>query len=391
MGENFFHLLGEVEAVFLFWTAALVVVMWCMTGWRATVEFVDKTDYTEPLFVFAIMAMAATRPVVDLAAALIRAVARMLPLPGMMSFVLSALVVGPLLGSLITEPAAMTVTAMILLRQVMQRNVSQNLRYAIVGVLFVNVSIGGTLTHYAAPPVVMVASKWGWGTGFMFGAFGWKAACAAVINAVGVLLLFKRELSALELLADSDEHAEGAAKMSAPLWVGVVHALALTFVVTNAHHPKVFLGGFVLFLGFLAATKEYQEPLKLRESLLVGGFLGGLVTLGSFQRWWLEPLVQSLDTTTLYWGATGLTAITDNAALTFLGSQVGDLSEPMKYALVAGAVTGGGLTVIANAPNPAGNSLLGPSFGDEGLSPVLLCKWAFLPTLVAAGSFLLLH
>ena len=56
----------------------------------------------------------------------------------------------------------------------------------------------------------------------------------------------------------------------------------------------------------------------------------------------------------LFFGAAALTAITDNAALTYLGSLVEDISDQSKYSLVAGAVAGGGLTVIANAPNPAG-------------------------------------
>lgn len=388
--ENVFHLLGEVEVVFLFWTGILIAALATLNGWHSTVQFVEKTDYTEPMFVFAIMAIAATKPVVDLADGLIRNCARLIPLPGMLGFALSALTIGPLLGSCITEPAAMTVTAMILLRQVMQRDVSQSLRYGIIGVLFVNVSIGGTLTHYAAPPVVMIAGKWGWDTSFMFQTFGWKAAVACTLNAGGLLWFFRKELSALPLLADSDAHNGDAARMPAPLWVGLVHALALAFVVMNSHHPKVFLGGFIFFLGFLAATKEFQESLKLRESIMVGGFLGGLVTLGGLQRWWLEPLIHNLDATQLFWGATGLTAVTDNAALTFLGSQVNGLSDAMKYALVAGAVTGGGLTVIANAPNPAGNAILGPSFGDEGVSPLALAKAALIPTLTAAGCFILL-
>lgn len=388
--ENVLHLLGEVEVVFIFWATALVACMGVMTGWSNAVTFVDKSDFTEPLFVFVIMACAATKPVVDLADALIRSVARLLPFSGMVSFGFSTLTIGPLLGSFITEPAAMTVTAMILLRQVMQRNVSQRLRYAVLGVLFVNVSIGGTLTHYAAPPVVMVAGKWGWDTTFMFCTFGWKAVLTCAINAGGLLWIFRKELAALSLLSDSDAHNGDAARMKTPVWVGVIHALAIAFIVLNAHHPKVFMGGFVLFLGFLAAAKEYQEPLKLKESLLVGGFLGGLVTLGSLQRWWLEPLIQSMNETVLFWGSTGLTAVTDNAALTFLASQVSGLSDSMKYAVTAGAVTGGGLTVIANAPNPAGNAILGPSFGDEGMSPIKLLKAALIPTLVAAACFLLL-
>ena len=88
--------------------------------------------------------------------------------------------------------------------------------------------------------------------------------------------------------------------------------------------------------------------------------------------------------------APALTAITDNAALTYLGSLVQGLSEEFKYALVAGAVTGGGLTVIANAPNPAGFSILRAHFDDGAIHPLGLFVAALPPTLVAAAAFLLL-
>jgi Na+/H+ antiporter NhaD/arsenite permease-like protein len=91
----------------------------------------------------------------------------------------------------------------------------------------------------------------------------------------------------------------------------------------------------------------------------------------------------------LYFGATALTAITDNAALTYLGSLVEGISDELKYALVAGAVTGGGLTVIANAPNPAGAGILqsAKAFGGTGISPLGLFLGAVPPTLVAVAFF----
>jgi predicted cation transporter len=127
----------------------------------------------------------------------------------------------------------------------------------------------------------------------------------------------------------------------------------------------------------------------LREGLLVGFFLAGLVTLGSLQEYWLRPLISSLSGSQLYYGATALTAITDNAALTYLGSLVAGIGPDLKYALVAGAVSGGGLTVIANAPNPAGVGILqtAKAFGTEGISPLGLFLGAFVPTLVAIVCF----
>jgi Na+/H+ antiporter NhaD/arsenite permease-like protein len=87
--------------------------------------------------------------------------------------------------------------------------------------------------------------------------------------------------------------------------------------------------------------------------------------------------------------STVLTAFNDNAAITYLASLVPGFTDTMKHAVVAGAVTGGGLTVIANAPNPAGQSILGQYFPD-GISPVGLLLGALGPTLIVATAFLVL-
>jgi Na+/H+ antiporter NhaD/arsenite permease-like protein len=152
----------------------------------------------------------------------------------------------------------------------------------------------------------------------------------------------------------------------------------------------VFFAVFLFFLGFTEAYKRYQTRLMLREGLLVAFFLGGLVVLGGQQKWWLQPLLVDMSPTALYFGATLLTAITDNAALTYLGSLVDGVTEAFKYSMVAGAVTGGGLTVIANAPNPAGFAILKNSFEDGTISAGGLAAAAVLPTLVAAAAFMFL-
>jgi hypothetical protein len=376
--ENLFHLLGEVEVVFGLWAAALVAGIIVMSGNDGAIAYLESRNYTEPAFVFVIMAMAATRPVIQLAGNIIGGAAKFLPMNNQTAFYLSALILGPLLGSFITEPAAMTVTALILLDRYYSGDVSKRFKYATLGVLFVNVSIGGTLTHFAAPPVLMVAGKWGWGMEYMAMNFGWKAAVAVVINAAVVTAVLKKELGSL---VPAEKAASGLMKM--PVWLYVVHIVFMGGVVFYAHHMVFFLGLFLFFLGFVQVTGEYQQELDLKGSLLVGFFLAGLVTLGGLQSWWLQPLLSKMDSFPLFLGSTGLTAITDNAALTYLGSLVEGLSDASKHALVAGAVAGGGLTVIANAPNPAGYSILQKSFGEEGISPMGLLLYALPPTIVA--------
>jgi hypothetical protein len=386
VGENFFHLLGEVEVVFGIWAGVLLGAMWLMDGGTVALEYINKSNFTEPLFVFVIMTVCASRPILNFGEQTILAFSRLIPGSKSSAFFLSALVVGPLLGSLITEPAAMTITAMILLKYFYQKNISPKLMYATLGLLFVNISIGGTLTPYAAPPVLMVAPKWGWDIQFMFFNFGWKAMVAVVISALAVVYLHRQELGKM---AFGEVKVDKKIK-TPPVWVTAIHLVLLVCIVMASHHEKVFMGLFMGFLGVAVVTKEYQDALKVRESLLVAFFLGGLVLLGKMQAWWLSPVLNNLGATSLYFGAMILTAFTDNAAITFLGSQVEGLSNLSKYMLVAGSVVGGGLTVIANAPNPAGYSLLNSSFGDEGISPWGLFKSALLPTIVAAVCFLLL-
>jgi predicted cation transporter len=92
----------------------------------------------------------------------------------------------------------------------------------------------------------------------------------------------------------------------------------------------------------------------------------------------------------VFYAAVVLTAITDNAAITYLASLVPGLSDSFKYYVVAGAVAGGGLTVIANAPNPVGNAILREYFPEGNVRPLMLLCAALLPTFVAIGAFRLL-
>ena len=380
-----FHLLGEVEVVFGFWAIVLIMTMALMAGGDRALSYAESRNYTEPLFVFVVMVVAASRPILRTVRWAVDAVAGLLPLPRRIANAWLGLAVVPLLGSLITEPAAMTIAALMLAPQIFRPDMPEPVKYFALGVLFVNISIGGTLTAYAAPPVLMVASTWQWDSAFMLSNFGWKAAIAVVVNATVATFLLRRHLGTLDSSA-SDEQQEA----HVPVSVVLVHIGLLVGVVVLAHHPVAFLGLFLMFLGFTQAYERHQSPLILKEALLVGFFLAGLVVLGGLQGWWLQPIVASLEPLALFFGALGLTGITDNAALTYLGSLIPTISEESKYMLMAGAVAGGGLTVIANAPNPAGIALLKHGFADETIGAGGLLLGALVPTAMAAAAFVLL-
>jgi hypothetical protein len=487
------HFLGEVEVVFGMWAVLLLFTIVLFFNWPTAVDYVaHKVNFTEAIFVFVIMTLASTRPILKLAEASMQKVAGLLG-GSLKAWWISILTLGPLLGSFITEPAAMTISALLLSRRFYALEPTNRLKYATLGMLFVNISVGGTLTHFAAPPVLMVAEPWGWDTGFMLSHFGWKAVVGILISNAIFLAVFWNELSRLEdsfairslreeiltkyfsreemeseLDAVADEtgeleelngrirgllekYAEGVegqlkerylehlsgtdfdmelAKSAfaeqfadvklfrlqrevpkalpkelraafidpnwdqreddVPRWVMMVHVLFMGWTIVNAHNPALFVPGLLFFLGFAVVTADYQNTINLQRPLLVAFFLGGLVTLGGVQGWWIEPVLGSLGELSLISVSTLLTAFNDNAAITFLATLVPGFTDELKYAVVAGAVAGGGLTVIANAPNPAGQSILKDRF-ENGISPLGLLKGAFVPTLIMFGLFAMLR
>jgi hypothetical protein len=492
-GAELMHFLGEVEVVFGLWAVALVTAIIAFYDWGTAVHYIgEKVNFTEPAFVVVIMTLAATRPILRLAEGIINSVARMLG--GSLSarwFV--TLTLGPLLGSFITEPAAITISALLMAKSFYALGPGTRLKYGTLGLLLVNVSIGGTLTHFAAPPVLMVAAPWGWDMGYMMTAFGWKAAVGILISNGLYYAVFRRELLSLEdrysvvrikeeiqtrflkrrdvdarfdelmrsimiksgtrdrveeqvvdvvdrvraqleerflpelrergvdedLVRDAFEQRFDEIRLRemrrlvpgllkpenradfvdpdwekrddpVPAWVTLVHVLFMGWTIVNAHHPPLFIVGMLFFLGFAQVSKDYQNRIDLKPAMLVGFFLAGLVIHGGVQGWWIAPILGSLGEIPLMAAATVLTAFNDNAAITYLSTLVPGFSDALKYAVVAGAVAGGGLTIIANAPNPAGISLLKKYF-DNGVSPAGLLAGALVPTVIAFFLFLLMR
>ncbi len=384
--EAFFHLLSEVEIVFGFWAFVFLVFWFLIDGADAVIKHQESLNMTEPLFIFCIMILASTRPIVSLARTSILSftglIGRMVKInPRLIQFY-CLMILGPLLGSLITEPAAITLVALLLYRMI-DPQISEKFLYGILALLFVNISVGGGLTHFAAPPILIVAGTWGWSLKDVFINLGEPVLLAVSVNTTLFTYYFRKKIVTELNLIEADQYPM-------PFWVILSHVLFLILLVLTAHHPQVFMGLFLIFIGLTTVTKNYQDGLKFKEGLLVAFFLAGLIVFGPFQRWWLEPVITAISEKALYFAATALTGITDNAALTYLGSQVPTLSEASKWALVSGAISGGGLSILANAPNPAGFSILSSRFPNGALNALKLFLAAVPLTIVVMISFLLI-
>jgi len=388
-----FYLLGEVEIIFALW---VIPVFWSIAiqkGWQAVLHYMSTVNFTEPMFVVVIMALASSRPIERFSENCMYYAAK-IGKGSTAAWWFVILSIGPILGSFITEPGAMTISAMLLAKQFYRRKPSIKFAYATIGLLFVNVSVGGTLSHFAAPPVLMVASKWNWDFVFMITHFGWKAFFGILVSNTLYFTIFRKEFKKMDKYDTIDIYTDGMINWEdrddpVPPYVTIVHILLMVWTVFSSHYPVLFIPGFFIFLGFRGATAHHQNETNLKPPILVGAFLAGLVVHGGLQAWWIAPILGNLPEVALMLGATFLTAFNDNAAIAYLSTLVPTFTESMKYAVIAGAVTGGGLTVIANAPNPAGVSILREHF-EYGVSPAKLALGALIPTIILGCSFMLL-
>jgi hypothetical protein len=155
-------------------------------------------------------------------------------------------------------------------------------------------------------------------------------------------LFFRRELTGPEAkrqTAPPDTRASNDTPV--PVWITLVQLGFMAFTVMVAHYPPLFVGGFLFFLAFAQTTAHHQGKLELNCRFLPRG----LVVHGGLQNWWIEPVLNRLDEFPLFLGATILTAFNDNAAITYLAMLVPGFADALKYAVGAGAVTGGGLNL----------------------------------------------
>jgi hypothetical protein len=378
------HLLGEVELCFLLWCIPLMVIMSFHHGFFQSYDYLATRNFTEAAFVGVVMVLAATRPIIQYGEKILNLLARFGRFtPGAWWFTI--LSIGPLLGSLITEPAAITLCALLLIKHFFSYRPSVALSYATFGLLLTNISVGGVMTHFAAPPVVIVAKAWDLTTPFMLQNYGWKVVIGLFVSTSLYYWVFRKEFVELSLRKkEIPEEEHGGSPV--PIWLTILHVAILGLIVYWAHYPEKFLPVFALFVLIHTLTQRYQSKMSYRPAILVGLFFAGLIIQGGFQGWWIEIVLQDLERLPLMLTAIFLTSFNDNAAITYLASLTPSLSMDTRYVLLAGAVTGGGLTVIANAPNPAGQALLQPHF-KEGIDPIKLLISAATATVIFGSLF----
>ena len=377
------YFLSEVEIIFGIWAIPLFFAIAAFYNWHVAVEYINTRDYTEALFIIVIMSLASTRPIIQISESLLKKFAHRCLGGSLSAWWFTLLTLGPILGSFITEVGAMSLCAVLLSRRFYEARPSKQLAYATLGLLLVNISVGGILTNFASPAVLILAKAWYWTSMDMFLTFGWKAVLGILLANFCYWFYFRKEFERLDSRAVLSPPEE---TTPIPGWVTISHVLFIIAVVLSSHYPALFIAAFLFFVGLHHATRIHQYSLKLARPILVGFFLAGLIIHGGLQGWWVVSLLEDATPNFVMGAAMMLTAFNDNAAIAYLSTLLPHWSDLSKYAIFTGVIAGGGLTVIANAPNPAGFQILRRHF-EFGISPWGLFRAALIPTLILYAVF----
>lgn len=389
IAKRILSLLGEVEIVFALWLVPLFAIFYYECGWHSLTDYLNnlayaQDKYSEPVFVMVVMCMAATRPVIYVAAKFVSLFAA-LGGKTVRAWWISIMCVGPILGSFITEPAAITICAILLFAPLFRLHAVDQIQVRDYRAAFrFGVARRRVDAFFRAPDYHGRAFV---GLGYAVHDCALRVEVCACDFCVHVRLRVPFQARVVSLENNRIMRgAESSIEKPPPNWIIGMHLLFLIAAVAVMHYLVLEMFLLLAFIAFVDITQRFQWEMKFRSPMLVAIFLGALVTHGSLQTWWLEPILERLDSGALFAGSVLLTSFNDNAAITYLASLVPSFVDETKYLIVAAAISGGGLTVIANAPNLVGLSVLKEEFRN-GVSPKLLLEWSIVPTLLACAAF----
>lgn len=383
--EYIFYFFGEIELIFLLWGIPLFLM---------SIFFYNITDiynvllknisYTEPIFIILIMSIVSTKPILNFVENIIFYISYKKNY-SIALYWFAILTITPLLGSLITEPAAMTIAANLLQKNFFILNPTEKLTYATISLLFVNISVGGSLTNFAAPPILMIAKPWKWSLYYTFINFGVKALLGILISNILYYIINIKEFGLLNNKIKKYYTINKYNQSSTiPYIITIINCLFLLFSIINMHYPTRMLLILILFWIYCKNTKKYNTTIDYKTPLLTSCFLFGLMIHGNLQQWWIKNILSFNSRIIIFLISMVLTTFNDNAAVTFLASKIPIFinNKKLQNAVVAGAINGGGLTIIANAPNTAGKKILESNLNKKHLSPIKLFIFSCIPTLI---------
>ncbi|WP_213357473.1 putative Na+/H+ antiporter [Chlamydiifrater phoenicopteri] len=379
--SELFKILSRVELVFILWSAPLFFWFLITEGTRLSIAYFSSRNYIFPFFVVVIVLFIESRPIVYLGERLLSKIANF-GKKSPAAWWWTILLVSPFITPLIKETGTMVLACVLLVAKFFPFSPSKKFSYATAGLLFSNVSIGGMLFPITSRAVFLINSKLRWSAVFVLKYFSWKAFLAILVSTTIYYLIFRKEFQAFPSTIPSRKTSE-----AVPWWVVVVHILFLVAVIFVRHIPVILVGVVLTFLGFRALTIMYQSPISFTKVGMVGLFFSGLILFGDLQEWWVLALMEKVS----YEGHMIISFIMsmflDNALVNYLIFKLPSANDCYHYLAISGAMSAGGLTLMANVPNIIGYLLLRPSFKVRSVSLVWLFVAALPPAVISALIF----
>lgn len=375
-------LLGEIEVIFGIWLVPLFIWFGINKGWSSLLAYLNGIDFTNPLYILVIVVAVGTRPIITFVERILEWIARLGgDTPG--AWWWTILTIAPLFGSAIKEPGAMAIASILLAKKFFAYHPSKKFCYATLALLLANVSVGGLLTSFSSLSLFNYAKKWDYTTWKTFSTIGWKAVIAIIVANFIYYLFFRKHFRRENFPKRVPTLEKDEVQTPTPVWITIVHILFVIAIAFTGEHAPLFMGIFLLFLGFHHATSFYQTPLKLKRAALLGFFFASLIIHGELQGWWVAPILENLSRFPTFIVSSLLSMFVDNATVSFIVIDVPQLDAIDRYLLITGTMAAGGLTVIASGSNPIGISILRSSFFGK-ISFLSL----FLAALMPVGVFL---
>ena len=370
-------LLSEIELVFGLWLIPLFGGYALFYSWSESLGYLTSRDYTEALYMVVIVLIVSASPLITFGEKVLEKIAR-LGKDSPTSWWWVILCLGPLSSMLLKEPGAMALLAVLLGRKFYHFRPSNAFKYVTLALLFLNVALSGLLSSFSSRSLYLLTSKRELSTYYMLRTFGWKALLGILLITSVAYLVFRKEFRKFPGRVPALERGE---RKKVPLWVTLGHLLfAASVAYVGNQGPLLVLLG-LCFLGFYKITAIYQHTHVIKQAFFVGFFFAALLILGELQGWWIREIFPHLEALGTEVATLILSAFIDNAVVIYLVPDIFSLTDPRFYAAVVGSIAAGGLTVIANVPNPIGYTLLSPYFKRK-ISGIGLFTAALIPTLL---------
>lgn len=385
LGE-WYRLMSTIELVFLLWSVPLFFWFLYTEGYKGTMAYLNTRNYTFSMFIIVMWLLLGSKPIsyaVEHAFAKIANIGRQSP----KSWWLTVMFVAPLSTIFLRETGAIIIATTLLAKYFYDLSPSTRFSYATMGLLFSNVSIGGLLTTSSSRSLSMILRTLRWDNYEVMTHFGWKALLAICLSTTVYYYLFRREF---HHFPRKIEHIINAGR-KIPIWIICVH-IAMAFAAMRFRSAPVLMGGVCIFYVFFhRLTVFYQNKIDFWKVCCLGVFFIGMSFVGGLQEWWILKLVKNSSDFGYMWAAYILSIFLDNVLVNLMMHDLPVVTDCYLYLVVAGCMSAGGLTLIANTPNIVSFATLRPFFQKPSFSFWKLFLASLFPSVLALMLFWLLR